>query len=121
MLEGIARQLEADADLEVIVAGNEEVVVPFCAKHARAEALVTTECIEMGEHPTQAVRRKKDSSIVRGCRAVRAGEADAFFSAGSTGAILAAGTLVVGRHQGRLACGARLRHAGRRRPHDDLP
>ena len=108
VLEGIARALEADADLEVIVAGNEEVVVPFCAKHARAEALVTTECIEMGEHPTQAVRRKKDSSIVRGCRAVRAGEADAFFSAGSTGAILAAGTLVVGRTKGvsraALAC-----------------
>ena len=108
VLEGIARALEADADLEVIVAGNEEVVVPFCAKHARAEALVTTECIEMSEHPTQAVRRKKDSSIVRGCRAVRAGEADAFFSAGSTGAILAAGTLVVGRTKGvsraALAC-----------------
>lgn len=48
VLEGIARALEADADLEVIVAGNEEVVVPFCAKHARAKALVTTECIEMG-------------------------------------------------------------------------
>ena len=90
VLEGIARALEADDDLEVVVAGNEDVVMPFCAKHARAEALVTTE----------AVRRKKDSSIVRGCRAIRAGEADAFFSAGSTGAILAAGTLIVGRVKG---------------------
>ena len=100
VLEGIARALAADDDLEVVVAGNEEVVVPFCAKHSRAEALVTTEVIEMAEHPTAAVRAKKDSSIVRGCRAVRAGEADAFFSAGSTGAILAAGTLVVGRVKG---------------------
>ena len=100
VLEGISRALDADPDLEVVVAGDEGVVVPYCAKHSRAEALVTTEAIEMDEHPTQAVRRKKDSSIVRGCRAVRQGDADAFFSAGSTGAILAAGTLVVGRVKG---------------------
>ena len=100
VLEGIERALAADGDLEVVVAGPEDVVVPFCAKHARAEALVCTEVIEMAEHPTEAVRRKKDSTIVRGCRAVRKGEADAFFSAGSTGAILAAGTLVVGRVKG---------------------
>ncbi len=100
VLEGIKRALAADADLEVVVAGPEDVVVPFCAKNARAEALVCTEVIGMGEHPTQAVRKKKDSTIVAGCRAVRKGEADAFFSAGSTGAILAAGTLVVGRVKG---------------------
>lgn len=100
VLDGIAQALAADPELEVLVAGAEDVVVPFCAKHAHARALVTTEVIEMGDHPTEAVRRKKDSSIVRGCRAVRAGEADAFFSAGSTGAMLAAGTLVVGRLKG---------------------
>ncbi|WP_293674013.1 phosphate acyltransferase PlsX [uncultured Parolsenella sp.] len=100
VLEGIERALAADEDLTVVVAGNEDVVVPFCAKHARTEALVTTEVIEMAEHPTAAVRAKRDSSIVRGCRAVRSGDADAFFSPGSTGAILAAGTLVVGRVKG---------------------
>ena len=100
VLEGIERALAADESLEVLVAGNEDVVVPFCAKHARAEALVTTEVIGMAEHPTEAVRHKRDSSIVQGCRSVRKGEADAFFSAGSTGAILAAGTLVVGRVKG---------------------
>ena len=100
VLEGISAALAADEGLEVLVAGNEDVVVPFCADNPRAEALVTTEVIGMAEHPTQAVRRKRDSSIVRGCRAVREGRADAFFSAGSTGAILAAGTLVVGRVKG---------------------
>ena len=100
VLEGIARALDADDGLEVLVAGNDEVVTPFCASHARARALVTTEAIGMAEHPTEAVRKKRDSSIVRGCRAVHAGEADAFFSAGSTGAILAAGTLFVGRVKG---------------------
>ena len=100
VLEGIAKALEADPNLEVLVTGNEDVVTPFCASHARAEALVTTEVIGMAEHPTEAVRHKRDSSIVRGCKAVREGRADAFFSAGSTGAILAAGTLGVGRVKG---------------------
>ena len=54
----------------------------------------------MAEHPANAVRKKKDSSIVVGCRLVKEGEAQGFFSAGSTGACLAAGTLVIGRIKG---------------------
>ncbi len=105
VLEGIAEALAADPELTVLVAGNEDVVVPFCAKHERARALVTTEVIGMGEHPTEAVRSKKDSSIVRGLMAVRKGEADGFFSAGSTGAIFAAASLSVGRIRGvKRAC-----------------
>lgn len=100
VLEGIRLALEADEDLTVVVAGDADVVVPFCEGRERADALVTTQVIGMGEHPTEAVRTKRDSSIVRGCRIVREGAADAFFSAGSTGAILAAGTLGVGRVRG---------------------
>lgn len=100
VLDGIGRALDADLDLEVLVVGNEDVVVPFCAQHTRARSLVTTEVIGMAEHPVEAVRTKKDSSIVKGCRAVRTGDADAFFSAGSTGALLSAGTLIVGRVKG---------------------
>jgi glycerol-3-phosphate acyltransferase PlsX len=98
--EGIAQALQADEDLKVLVAGNEEVVKPFCESHERAEALVTTEVIGMGEHPAEAVRKKKDSSIVRACAAVRTGDAQGFFSAGSTGAIFAAATMGVGRTRG---------------------
>jgi len=54
----------------------------------------------MAEHPAQAVRKKKDSSIVVGCRLVKEGQAQGFFSAGSTGACLAAATLVMGRIKG---------------------
>lgn len=54
----------------------------------------------MAEHPANAVRKKKDSSIVVGCRLVKEGAAQGFFSAGSTGACLAAGTLVMGRIKG---------------------
>lgn len=52
------------------------------------------------EPPVQAVRRKKDSSLVVAMRLVKEGEADAFLSAGSTGALLAAGLFVLGRMPG---------------------
>ena len=83
LLEGVAAALEADSDLEVLVAGADEFVTPFAAKHDRATALVTTEIITMSEHPANAVRQKKDASIVRAAAAVRAGDADGLFSAGS--------------------------------------
>lgn len=100
LLEGVAQALAADADLEVLVAGAADVVEPFAASHERARALVTTEVITMSEHPAQAVRAKKDASIVRAAAAVRAGEADGLFSAGSTGAVLTAATFGVGRLKG---------------------
>ena len=100
LLEGVAAALEADSDLEVLVAGADEFVTPFAAKHDRATALVTTEIIAMSEHPANAVRQKKDASIVRAAAAVRAGDADGLFSAGSTGAVLTAATFGVGRIKG---------------------
>lgn len=98
--EGIALALQNDPTLTVLVAGTDEVVTPFCEATDRAEPLVASEVIGMAEHPAEAVRKKKDSSIVRGCAAVRAKEADAFFSAGSTGAVFAAATMGVGRIRG---------------------
>ena len=100
LLEGVAQALADDPELEVLVAGAAEVVEPFAAAHERARALVTTEVITMSEHPANAVRQKKDASIVRAAAAVRAGEADGLFSAGSTGAVLTAATFGVGRIKG---------------------
>lgn len=100
LLEGVASALEKDPDLEVLVAGSADVAEPFCESHDRARALVTTEVITMSEHPAQAVRQKKDASIVRAASAVRSGEADGLFSAGSTGAVLTAATFGVGRIRG---------------------
>ena len=99
-LEGVEAALAADPELEVLVAGEADVVEPFAASHDRARALVTTEVIAMSEHPASAVRVKKDASIVRAAAAVRAGEADGLFSAGSTGAVLTAATFGVGRIKG---------------------
>lgn len=100
VLAGVEQALAADADLEVIVCGPADVVEPFAAAHDRCRAQTTTEEIAMDEHPAEAVRKKKDSSLVVGCRLVKEGQAQGFFSAGSTGACLTAATLVVGRIKG---------------------
>ena len=100
ILGGVDAALAAQPTIRVIVTGPAEVVEPFAASRERVEAVATTEIIEMGEHPAAAVRSKKDSSIVVGARLVKEGRADAFFSAGSTGAAMAAATLVMGRIKG---------------------
>jgi len=98
--EGVAAALLADASLRVLLVGAADVVEPFARDHDRVEAVVTTQVIEMGEHAAGAVRSKPDSSIVVGCRLVKDGRADGFFSAGNTGAAMAASALVIGRIPG---------------------
>lgn len=98
--KGVEAALKADSDIEVILCGPEDIVVPFANSHEHCLAQITTEEIAMDEHPAQAVRKKKDSSIVVGCRLVKEGKAQGFFSAGSTGACLTAATLVTGRIKG---------------------
>jgi phosphate acyltransferase len=100
VLEGVEAALAADSQIEVILCGPADVVEPFAASHERCTAQVATEFIDMAEHPANAVRQKKDSSIVVGCKLVHDGQADGFYSAGSTGACLVAGTLVMGRLKG---------------------
>lgn len=100
VLEGCEQALAADSQLHIILCGPAEVVESFAATHERCEAVATTESISMGEHPANAVRKKKDSSLVVGARMVKEGRAQGFFSAGSTGACLAAATLVMGRVKG---------------------
>ncbi len=66
----------------------------------RIHIVGASEVIETGEPPVAAIRGKKNSSIVVGMKLVRQGEADAFVSAGSSGAILVGGTTIVGRIKG---------------------
>lgn len=101
VLRGVSMALANDSALRILLAGPSEVVMPFASGAAgRVEAIVTTQVIEMSEHPATAVRTKKDSSIVVGTRLVKEGSADAFFSAGSTGGAMAAATLIMGRVRG---------------------
>ncbi|MCR5403798.1 MAG: phosphate acyltransferase PlsX [Butyrivibrio sp.] len=66
----------------------------------RIEVVNATEVIEMAEPPVMAIRKKKDSSIVKAMYMVNHGEADAYVSAGSTGATLVGGQVIVGRLKG---------------------
>ena len=95
VLDGIEAALAADPDIEVLAAGPAEIVNPFAASHARVEALEAPDVIAMDDDPIRAVMTKRKSSIVLACRAIKKGNADAFFSAGSTGAMTAAATAYV--------------------------
>lgn len=100
MLTGVVQALQADPNINIIMVGPADVVEPFAQQHDRVRAQVATEAIAMDEHPASAVRKKKDSSIVVGCRLVKEQQAQGFYSPGSTGACLAAATLVTGRIKG---------------------
>ncbi|SFR79084.1 phosphate acyltransferase PlsX [[Clostridium] aminophilum] len=91
-------------DIRVVLIGREQVIRDEIRRQGGDPSLVdivhAEEVIETGEHPVNALRKKKDSSIVVGMNLVKNGEADAFCSAGSSGAILAGGMLIVGRIKG---------------------
>ncbi len=64
------------------------------------EVVHTSEVIQMCEPAAVSIRKKRDSSITRGIELVKKGEADAFFSAGNTGAVVCAATLGLGMLNG---------------------
>lgn len=97
VLQGCEEALKQDPRLQIILCGTREAVVDFAARHDRVQAEICSEFITMDEHPVEALRKKKDSSIVRACTLLKQNKAAGFFSAGSTGALLAGATLIVGR------------------------
>lgn len=90
--------------VRVALLGPRERLVVELAKHGALPASITVagapETIAMGEEPVRAVRQKKQSSIVAGMRMLKQGEAQAFVSAGNTGAIMAAAIMYAGRVRG---------------------
>lgn len=103
-IQGALDALEADDELSVLLVGPPETLERSLSGRRsdrdRLRILPATQRISMDEPPASAVRRKPDSSIVIGMEAVRRGTADAFVSAGSTGAIMAASVLVLGAMPG---------------------
>ena len=100
VIEGLLRARDEYSDLEFIVYGDEAQVKPLIADDTRITLVHTTEQIDGNDEPVKAVRRKKQASMVLAAQAVKNGEADAVFSLGSTGALLAAGLFIVGRIKG---------------------
>ena len=98
-IAGAQAAVNAWADeVTLLLVGSEEVVVPRLPEFPEETVgwIAADEVIDLSEAPARAVRRKQGSSIVRGLEAVREGEADAFVSAGSTGAIVVASVLTLG-------------------------
>ena len=104
VVKGAVEAVNAKENIKVFLVGKEEAVKGELSKYTypldRIEVVNASEVITTEEAPVMAIRRKKDSSIVVGQKLVKNGEADAFISAGSTGAILVGGQLVVGRIRG---------------------
>ena len=69
-------------------------------KPSNIEVVATSQVIQGDDEPVRSVRRKKDASMVRAARDVKDGKANALISAGNTGALLTAGTLIIGRIKG---------------------
>ncbi len=110
-----AAQAAAEYGIEVVVVGRPELLQPLLLAHPRLRLVAATQVIEMDEQPAQAVRGKPDSSLAVCARLCRQGEADAWVSAGNSGAIMAAALLIQGRVKGveRPALGTILPGAGR--------
>lgn len=103
-VKGAVDALNRSQEIFVYLVGREDALRAELEQYEypkdRLEIVHAGEIIEMAEPPVAAIRKKKDSSIVVGMKMVHDGEADAFVSAGSTGAVLVGGQLIVGRVKG---------------------
>ncbi len=103
-VKGAVDAIKESDSLKVFLVGKSDVVESELSKYEydkeRIEVVNATEVIEMAEPPVMAIRKKKDSSIVKAMYMVNHGEADAYVSAGSTGATLVGGQVIVGRLKG---------------------
>ena len=97
---GALKACEEFDDIEIILTGDTEKIKACGISHPRIHIEHADEIIDPDEHPANAIRKKKNSSMRVAMEMVRRGDAQGFVSAGSTGAIVAGGVLVVGRVEG---------------------
>ncbi|MFP4015964.1 MAG: phosphate acyltransferase PlsX [Halanaerobiales bacterium] len=103
IVKGAVEACDLYDDIEIVLVGriadiNRELGDNY--NRDRITILDATEVIGMNESPSRAIRKKKDSSIVKGMDLVKENQADAFISAGNTGAVMAAGLFRLGRLSG---------------------
>ena len=104
VVQGVVDALNASKEIEVLLVGD-QTAIEKCLTGAqydktRLQVIHASEVITNNETPTIAIKKKKDSSIVVSQRLVREGKADAFVSAGSTGAVLVGSQVLIGRIRG---------------------
>jgi glycerol-3-phosphate acyltransferase PlsX len=104
IVKGAVFAVQDKKDINVILVGREDVILNELVEYEydkeRIIIVNSEDIISNNESPVLAIRRKKNSSIVVALNLVKSGDADAFVSAGSTGAVLAGGQLIIGRIKG---------------------
>lgn len=104
LIDGCVEAAKLYDDVEFIFTGDERVITDYMREKgygsSRISIIHAPEMITCGDQPTVAIKRKKNSSLVKALELVASKEADAFVSAGSTGAVLAGATLIVRRIKG---------------------
>lgn len=104
IVKGAVLSLDKARDFKITLVGREDDVRAELSKYTydpdRIDVLHASEIIEMAEPPVMAVRNKKDSSLVKCMYLVKEGKCDALVTAGSTGAFLVGGQIIVGRIKG---------------------
>ncbi|MEI5994185.1 phosphate acyltransferase PlsX [Candidatus Enterococcus mansonii] len=97
IVEGVMLAKQDFPDIEFLLYGKENEIKKYVTDETNVTIIHTDEKINSDDEPVKAIRRKKTASMVLAAQAVKNGEADAIFSAGNTGALLAAGLFIVGR------------------------
>ncbi len=105
IVEGVEKARDEFLNVEFILYGDRHQIDPLLRNTDRITLIQADDVIGMNDEPVRAIRRKKNSSMVMAATAVKNGQADALFSCGNTGALLAAGLLLVGRIKGILRPG----------------
>lgn len=104
IVKGVVEAVNENGKIKVYLTGRQEEIkkelVQYTYNKEQIEIVNATEVIETAEPPVMAIRKKKDSSIVVALNLVKNGTCDAFVSAGSSGAVLVGGQLIVGRIKG---------------------
>lgn len=100
IVEGVMLAKKEFSDIEFLLYGKEAEIRKYITDEKNITIIHTDEKINSDDEPVKAIRRKKQASMVLAAQAVKSGEADAIFSAGNTGALLAAGLFIVGRIKG---------------------
>jgi len=96
-----ANEAAKDFGLDVILIGNKDKIKPYVKNSGSSlEIIHAEEVITNDEQPVTAIRKKKESSIVKGLKLLKEGKVHAMVSAGSTGALMAGGLFIVGRING---------------------
>ena len=104
IVKGCVEAVKEREDIKVLLVGLADVVQAELTKYTyptdRIEVVPASQVIETAEPPVMAIRKKKDSSIVVALKLVKEGKADGFVSAGSSGAVLVGGQVIVGKIKG---------------------